>query len=228
MRIDAVLVEPDGIVLDTLAPRREALNGALAEHGAAVDDTEYWEWCAGWPTSMAVRSVARERALNLDETALDLAVLKADRAFANYLAKGSVLVEGARSALERLAARHRLGAVSRLRRADLEAVLSMGRLEHVFSFIIGDEDASPAKPHPASYHAALRRLGRFRGGAPGSVVALENGTAGIRAAMAAGIPCVAVGPHPAHIALEAAAYQPSLAALDPASLAVLLDPPDHA
>lgn len=224
MRPDAVLMELDGILIDTFAARRVAIADAMRLHGVELTDTEYWEWCAGWPTAQAIAGIARERRLALDATDLELATVRADRALAHSLSKGTMLADGARSAVERLATRHRLAAVSRLRRTDISAVLDLARLEHAFAFVIGAEDATDDKPHPAPYHLALRRLGRYRGGAVGTVVALENGAAGIRAAQAAGLPCIAVGPQPAHIALEASAYVPSLADLDPTSLATLLDP----
>jgi beta-phosphoglucomutase-like phosphatase (HAD superfamily) len=225
MRPDAILIELDGIVIDSFATRQQAINDALRVHGIELADAEYWEWCAGWPTPRAITSIARERRLPLDATDLELISARADRAFAQALSKGTVLADGARSALERLASRHRLAGVTRLRRSDVAAILDLARLEHAFAFVIGAEDAAADKPDPAPYHLAVRRLGRYRGGSHGTVVALENGAAGIRSAQAAGLPCIAVGPQPAHIALEASAFVPSLAVLDPASLAALLDPP---
>ncbi len=225
MRVDALLIELDGIVVETFAARREAMAAALGIHGVTLTDDEYWEWCAGWPTATAIAAVARERHLTVDATDLELATLRADRHFAHSLTRGAMLADGARSALERLAARHRLAVVSRLRRPDIEAILEMARLDHAFAFVLGAEDAPAPKPDPSSYHAAARRLGRYRGGATGTVVALENGAAGIRGALAAGFPCIAVGPQPAHIALEARGWVPHLAQLDTTSLQSLLDPP---
>lgn len=221
-RIEAVLVEFDGVVADTFSARRVAVDRALAEQGVILSDDEYWELCAGWPTSEAVRSIARARRLDLDETGLDLIALKLDQAYSAHVGKGVVLVDGARSALERLAGRARVAAVSRLRRADVQALISLARLDHVFSFVIGEEDAYPPKPDPAPYHAAMSRLERFRGDLPGAVVALENGVAGIRSARAAGITCIAVGPQPAHVAMEAEAYALSITGMDLATIAELL------
>ncbi|MBK8248140.1 MAG: HAD family phosphatase [Gemmatimonadetes bacterium] len=228
MRPEAILVELDGIVIDTFAPRRQALNEALRGHQVELTDAEYWDWCAGWPSARAIEAIARERHLPLDATDLELARLRADRALAASLGKGTMLADGARSALERLASRHRLAGVTRLRRADVAPILELARLEHAFSFVIGAEDATADKPDPAPYHLAVRRLGQYRSGSSGTVVALENGAAGIRSAQAAGLACIAVGPHPAHVALEASAYVPSLAMLDSASLAALLTPPRQA
>lgn len=221
MRIDAVLMEFDGIVADTLESRRRAFQVALADVGVSLEVDDYWEHCAGWSTATAVRSVARQYALPLDDVALDLLGFRIDRAFTLDLSKGVVLVDGARSTVERLASRCRLAVVSRLRRADVEAILNLGRMDHLFSFVVGEEDAFPHKPDPAPYHIALQRLERFRGG-KGTVVALEHGLPGIQSARAAGVPCVAAGPQPAHVALEADGYIDSVGGLDLAGLTRVL------
>jgi beta-phosphoglucomutase-like phosphatase (HAD superfamily) len=222
VHIDAVLLEFDGIVADTFGARRTAVERALVEHGVTLADEEYWELCAGWPTSEAVRAVARQWKLQLDDTALDLLAFRVDRVYSAEVGKGVLLAEGARAALERLAGGARLAVVSRLRRTDIEALVALARLEHLFSFVIGEEDAYPPKPDRAPYLAGLRRLERLRGRSEGIVVALENGVAGIRSARGAGLPCIAVGPQPAHVAIEAEAFAQSIAGLDLDVLQALL------
>ena len=225
MHIEAILLEFDGVVADTTGAHRAAVERALLEHDVRLTDDEYWELCAGWPTSEAVRAVARQRRLALDETALDLLAFRVDRVYSAEVGKGVLLVEGARAALERLAGLAPLAVVSRLRRGDIEALASLARMEHLFAFVIGEEDASPPKPDPAPYRAALRRLRARRGAreaGDGVVVALENGVAGIRAARAAGLPCIAVGTQPAHVALEAAGFIATMSDLGPDSLPSLI------
>jgi beta-phosphoglucomutase-like phosphatase (HAD superfamily) len=216
MRVSAVLMEFEGVIADTFHARRDALAEALAREGVVVSADEYWDLCAGWPNSAAVRAVAQHRRLDLDETALDLLALNADRAYTAHVGKGVVLVDGARQALERLASRARLAIVSRLRRSDLDVLISLARLDHVFSFVIGAEDSSRGKPDPRPYLMAIERLGRLRRDSTGTrpVVALEDGIAGIRSAQAAGLPCVAVGRLPPHVAIEADAWVESITGLD--------------
>lgn len=225
MKADAILLEFDGVVVDTMAVRRQTLQHVLEVAGIHLTDDEYWEHCAGAGLAGSIRAVISARRAHLDDTDLDLLVHRAEQRFSAHVGKGVVLVEGARSALERLAASARLAVVSHLRRTDIEAIIAMARLDHLFLFVIGAEDASPGKPHPAPYLAALRRLGRYRGHAEGQVVALEHGRDGIRAARAAQIPCVVMGTLPAHVVLEAQAYREAITDLDASTLASLLESP---
>ncbi|NUQ13132.1 MAG: HAD family phosphatase, partial [Gemmatimonadaceae bacterium] len=86
------------------------------------------------------------------------------------------------------------------------------------------EDAAP-KPSPEPYRLALARVQRARARVVrGTVVAIEDGRPGILSARAAGVACVAVGDVPAHVALEADGYVPSIAGLTAERLLSLVAP----
>lgn len=213
--VDVVLMEFDGVLAETSGARRDALRTVLAEDGYPLSVEAYQESCAGLATVDAVRAALARLDATLDETDLELLALRVDRAFSVQVGKGVVLVDGVPQAIERLAARARLGIVARASRRDVELVLSMAQLDHAFACVIGADDAYPAKPDPAPYRAALRRLERSRPIAPdGIVVTLEDGLPGIRAARAAGVRCIAVGDLPAHVAMEADAIIPAITGLD--------------
>jgi beta-phosphoglucomutase-like phosphatase (HAD superfamily) len=213
--VDVVLMEFDGVLAQTALARRDALRAVLAEDGHSLSLEAYQESCAGLSTADAVRAALTRLEAPTDETGLELLALRVDRAFSVHVGKGVVLVDGVPEMIERLAARARLGIVTRASRRDVELVLSMAQLDHAFACVIGADDAYPAKPDPSPYRAALRRIERTRPVAPdGIVVALEDALPGIRAARAAGFRCIAVGELPAHVAMEADAIVPAVTGLD--------------
>jgi HAD superfamily hydrolase (TIGR01509 family) len=74
----------------------------------------------------------------------------------------------------------------------IRAVLSMGGLEDRFDVVLTAEEEERGKPDPAVYLTAARRLGV----APERCLAIEDSLAGIKAAKAAGMVCIAVPEHP--------------------------------
>lgn len=74
----------------------------------------------------------------------------------------------------------------------IQAVLSMGGLEDRFDVVLTAEEESHGKPDPAVYLRAAERLGV----PPERGLAIEDSLAGIRAAKAAGMVCIAVPEHP--------------------------------
>jgi mannitol-1-/sugar-/sorbitol-6-/2-deoxyglucose-6-phosphatase len=83
----------------------------------------------------------------------------------------------------------------------ISAVLSMGGLEDRFDVVLTAEEETHGKPDPAVYLRAAERLGARAD----RCLAIEDSLAGIRAAKAAGMVCIAVPELPAEEAEEAGA-----------------------
>ncbi len=210
MQLDTVLLELEGVLADTAAARRAALRAGLAaEAGRPFDDAALALGDALAPR-LAAAAVARVHAPDLDDVALDLAALRAERHFADASARGLSLVPGARAFVERLAGAARVGVVTRAARRDAELVLRLAELEYVVELLVTADDGAEPKPDPAPYALALERLARRRPVARDRVLALEDGAAGIASATAAGLTVIAVGAVPAHDAMRAAGVLPSL------------------
>jgi HAD superfamily hydrolase (TIGR01509 family) len=222
--LDTVLLELEGVIADTGEARRDAIFAALRADGVKLPESEYRDLCAGLSFDDAVRAAFRSGGRGRDETAIALAAHRAERAYRAYIGKGLTLVEGARETLERLHDSVRLALVTRAPRNDAMFVLSLARVEHLFTCVVAAEDA-PAKPSPEPYRLAIGRLQRARARVVrGTVVAVEDGLPGVRSARAAGLATVVVGDVPAHVALEADGYVPSIAGLTAESLLSLVAP----
>jgi HAD superfamily hydrolase (TIGR01509 family) len=184
--VDAALLELEGVVFDTQALRAACLDDGLAAHGLTElpDD---------------------------DVVLRDLVLLRAEHTFsARLAAAGASLCEGARELIDAAASQVRLVVVTRASRDDATTMLRLAGLGDRFAMLICAEDVREPKPSPDGYRTAIDRLNRRRPTPPRAILALESDGAGIRAARAAGIRCVAIGPLPAHVAIEADAYVESL------------------
>jgi HAD superfamily hydrolase (TIGR01509 family) len=82
-----------------------------------------------------------------------------------------------------------VGIVTGAQREDVLAVLNGSRTVELVSVLIAEEDVSNAKPHPEGFLAAARMLKRR----PSDVLVFEDSVPGVRAALAAGMHCIAVG-----------------------------------
>ena len=205
----AVLFELEGVLADTRGFRQRALQETLAHDGLHLSDGDY-EAYADLPVRSAIASAFRAASVESDDIAIDLGTLRAERRFAEYLAHGFAMVEGARELVAHLAGRVRLGVVTRASRREASTMLTLAGLEFAFECVITTEDAVAPKPAPAPYEQALQAMSRLRPLAPTLTLALEDGPAGIRSARAAGLRCLAVGALPAHRAMQAEGLLPTL------------------
>ncbi len=103
------------------------------------------------------------------------------------------LADGAVDAVQRLAARYRLGLASSSNRPLIDAVLEVTGLGRHFAATVSSEEVARGKPAPDVYLEAARRLGVD----PTRAAAVEDSHGGIRAAKAAGMPVIAI-PNPSY------------------------------
>lgn len=194
MRLDCVLFEIEGILVETTSARRQAFEAALHDGGVGVDatvvDAAFAE-AGDAAFDQLAEALSRHSGNTVDLTDAALLALRAERAYASLLATGVTLVPGAREYLGELAARVRLGVVTRASRQVARQVLELADLGTAMVLVASD-DAVPPKPSPRPYALALSRLARRGRPGPPRVVALEDGPCGAAAAAAAAIPCVVV------------------------------------
>jgi HAD superfamily hydrolase (TIGR01509 family) len=209
--LDALIVELEGVVVETRQARLDALARALADDGVAqLPDQAAEELLGLGPREAAARAV-RMLGVTRDPTAVELIGLRADRYFTERASQGLTLREGARVLVTIAHARSRLALVTRAGRATVDLVLGLSGLHDAFEVIVCADDVLDNKPAPESYTRALTRLQSRRPMARERVLALEDSGPGILAARAAGVRCLAVGDVPAHQAVEADGLVPSLA-----------------
>jgi beta-phosphoglucomutase-like phosphatase (HAD superfamily) len=224
---EAVLCELEGVLVDTSVARLRALRESFAEERITLPDAVYAEHCAGRPTEDAIRSALDAMSTPLDDVAITLVALRAERRFAELAGHGVLLAPGAMEFMERSQGLARLALVTHLSRREAEIMLAPTGLDAAFECIVCAEDAPVQKPLPAPYQHALQRLERRRPLRRGHTVALEAGLDGIRAARAAGVRCIAVGELPEAVRAEADAAIPSLIGQSPGSLGALIARPEE-
>lgn len=113
-------------------------------------------------------------------------------------ARGGVqLLPGVRSLLEELQrAGFAQGIGSSAPRANLELILELTATRDIFQTVVAMEDTTRGKPDPQVFQIAAQRLGAL----PPRCVVIEDAVAGVQAACAGGMRCIAVtfvGHHPA-------------------------------
>lgn len=217
--VEAVIFEIEGVLIDTEPAWRDALSGALASVGLAASDQAFAE--SEWlPLRERVTHLLKGSAA--DETTHDLVVLDALRRFSVASRRGLSMRPGARELLEEARAVTRIASVTRLRRADAEAMLALAGVAELVEFVIAADDA-PTGARSSAHRRALSRLSRRAPVDGERVLALESSPSGASAANDAGIACLLVGA--SHVgSTEGAIVVPVLSGHDLGSLWQLAAP----
>lgn len=181
--VDAVLLDFDGTLIDSVGVLREAYARFLDAHGKVPSDAEFERW-VGPSLAEIVAGLTRAHAIGGDARALFDEYMRLVEA--GYVARAP-LAEGAEALLAWLRAESIPAAIvtsapSRLCRLRLER----DGLGERFAAVVCGDDVSRGKPAPDGYLEALRRLA-----VPASrALAVEDSPAGVRAARSAGLRCV--------------------------------------
>jgi mannitol-1-/sugar-/sorbitol-6-/2-deoxyglucose-6-phosphatase len=197
--IEAIVFDMDGVLIDSEPIWRAVESRVFAGVGIEVTEQDLVQ-TMGVRIGDVVERWHRRKPWNRPSTRE--VVEEIVEGVASTIEREGALNEGAVEAIDRLRVlglRLALASSSPLRL--IEAVLSMGGLRGRFDVVVTAEEEEHGKPDPAVYLSAARELGV----APERCLAIEDSNAGVRAAKAAGMVCVAISEGPAEEARQAGA-----------------------
>jgi HAD superfamily hydrolase (TIGR01509 family) len=186
--IEAVVFDLDGVLLDSEQVWDEVREQLVQERGGRWHERAQTEM-------MGMSSVEWSRymhdELGLSEPPEEISAEVVRRLEERYR-RELPLIEGAKQAVERLAARWPLGLASSSNRELIDLVLGLSGLAPFFRVTVSSEEVPRGKPAPDVYLEAARGLGV----PPDRCAAVEDSRNGIRSAKAAGMKVIAIpNPH---------------------------------
>jgi HAD superfamily hydrolase (TIGR01509 family) len=183
--IRGIVFDLDGVLADTERLQWQAYRAVLLGFGVDVGLEEYRiHWIA---SGRGPEYACRKYQLPFGPE--DLRARKAVR-YRDLIAAGVLARPGARAAVDRLRRTHRLAVATNSPRGEVELILPQLDMMGLFRATVAREDYVNAKPAPDAYLAAAFALGL----PPADCVAIEDTARGAGAALAAGMPAIAV-PH---------------------------------
>jgi len=182
--IEAVVFDLDGVLLDSEQVWDEVREELVKERGGRWHEQAQTEM-------MGMSSVEWSRymhdELDLPEPPEEISA-EVVRRLDEVYRKRLPLIDGAREAVERLAARWPLGLASSSNRVVIDLVLDLSGLARYFRVTVSSEEVPRGKPAPDVYLEAARGLGV----PPERCAAVEDSHNGIRSAKAAGMRVIAI------------------------------------
>jgi beta-phosphoglucomutase len=185
-------MRPRALVFDfngTLSDDEPILFGIFrelfAEHGRPLTERDYYDRLAGLSDPEIVRTW-----LGDGHPAIADVIQERTARYRELVADGSSVGSDTRAAVHYAAERVPVALVSGAARAEIDPVLEAAGLASCFTVVVSSDDIGRGKPDPEGYERALALFeGDLR---PPDVVVLEDTEAGVAAAKAAGMLCIAV------------------------------------
>jgi beta-phosphoglucomutase len=185
VRVRAVIFDFNGTLSHDEPILLAIFQTLFAEYGRPLSAGEYFDELAGRSDPEIVRTW-----LGADHPAVDEVIERRVERYRELAADGSTVPEEVREAVRYAAERVPVAVVSGAARAEIEPVLEAAGLAGHVRVLVAAEDVPHGKPAPNGYLRALELLG---GGLVASeVLVFEDTEAGVAAATAAGMRCIAV------------------------------------
>jgi HAD superfamily hydrolase (TIGR01509 family) len=219
IRVSAFLFDLDGTLIDSELLWCRAIRQMMQARRMPISEAYSLELVLG----RAWRDIADR--LRRDHPALtdddDVLVLETNRYYEQARGATDIRIHSSMELLERLARRYPVAVVSGSTRGQVADAIEMMGVADSLRFYLGSEDYPRGKPHPDCFLMAARKLGIV----PGECLVFEDSTAGVKAARAAGMKCIALQRKNMHRQDVSAADQvlEDLADFDHRAFGVMLD-----
>jgi beta-phosphoglucomutase len=188
------LFDYNGVLVDDESVHLAAFRDVLVTYGVSVSDSDYKAKYLGFDDVGAFRAILTDNSITFDAALIRSLVDAKKPAYLERAARGLSLFPGATELLNRLATSGATVAiVSGALRKEIDLGLRLLGAESCVSFIVSAEETTECKPDPEGYVIGRKRLIDRAGAAVANrVLVVEDSLAGVAAARAANMPCLAV------------------------------------
>lgn len=178
-----ILLDHDGVLVDTEFWFYKAGERALADIGLILDQAQYLR-----DMNRGLGVWAQARAAGVDERTIDRQREVRNEYYQEYLRTEAIEIDGVVEALAELSKYVRMAIVTTAKRVDFELIHEQRQIRQFMEFVLAREDYMLAKPHPEPYLTGLKRLGARKD----ETLVVEDSARGLNSALAAGIDCAVV------------------------------------
>jgi len=207
--IQAIFFDFNGVIIDDERIHLRAYREVLKAEGVELTDEDYF-------ASLGMDDVAFTRAAfgrggrEVDPAKLREVIDQEHQTHRSLIRENLPLAPGVVTFVKEAQRRYVLGIVSMAERHEIDHVLDLGGMSHLFSLIVSAGPSLKHKPAPDCYECALDQLNSQRDAArklsvrPPECLVIEDSPPGIEAARGAGMRTLAVTNTVGHSTLRAA------------------------
>ena len=193
----AIIFDFDGVIVDSEPLIFRLTQGMAAQEGWKLTEAEYYHRYLALDDAGIIEELYRSHGRTPDPIRRQELVAWKAKTYMEAIRHGLPLFPGALEFIRKVAAKYPLAIASGSLRQEVEYLLTKADIRDQFAILATAEDTSRSKPAPEIYSKALERLRSLPTFAKGPLGAsdcltIEDAPAGIVAAHAAGMKCLAL------------------------------------
>ena len=190
----AIIFDCDGVIADTEPTHLAGFARVLSENGISLSKEDYFDHYLALDDRGCFTKAFADKGLMLSQHRLSELVKQKAEYVELVMRTELTLLPGAAEFIRAAADHYPLAVASGALRAEIEAIVSYGRLQDCFKAIVSAEDTARSKPYPDPFIKALEQLNVTATETiqPPECLVIEDSIHGVRAANQAGMKCLAV------------------------------------
>ena len=190
--LKAIILDFDGVLADTEPLHFKMFQRVLHEEGLPLSEQDYYQKYVGLDDKGCFQTILSANGRPAPPETVRRLVERKAALMLERIKVTPVIYPGIEDFIKRAAGRYRLAIVSGALRHEIELILEAVGLRSSFEHITAAEDIRNGKPDPEGYLRALQALNRRAAVHASDCLVIEDTIAGIQAAHAAGMRCLAV------------------------------------
>ena len=192
-----IVFDCDGVIADNEPVHLRCFQKVLGEEGIPLTEKEYYEVYLGMDDKGCFSAVLAAHGQPVTPTRINDLMERKARYYEEAIKRELVLFSGVTSLVKQASQHYRLAVASGALRHEIELILKAAGIREAFKVIVSAEDVSAGKPDPEGFQKALSRINTASPRpdpaiTPSECLVIEDSIAGIEAAKAAGMRCLAV------------------------------------
>ena len=192
--IRAIIFDFDGVITDSEPVHLKMFQKVLSEMGITLNAREYYEVYLGMDDKGCFTTILKANGIGTASQLIQSLIQKKTNYLMEYIKNDLFIYPGVVELVGSYRKDYLLAIASGALRHEIEFVLESAGIRSAFSVIVSAEDVSEGKPNPECFNKTLERLNGIGGERikKDECLVIEDSIAGIEAAKAAGMSCVAV------------------------------------
>jgi len=194
--LKAIIFDFDGIIAHTEPIHLKAFQTTLRQYEIVLTEEEYYDKYLAYDDRTFFKEILKDRSFEHDEQIIaDLMSIKSAH-YEDFVIGNIELLPGAEGLIRSAADKYALAIGSGALRGEIVDILRYAGIESYFKVIVSAEDVARSKPAPDVFIEALKRLNKDPL-VSGTILSqdclvIEDSVSGIKAALSAGMKCLAV------------------------------------
>ncbi len=195
--IRAFLFDFNGVIVDDEPLHFQLFQKVLGEEEVHLKKEDYYSKYLGMDDEDCFHATLKDQGKDFTVEKVREMIQRKSHYYQDSIQKKPPFVPGVLDFIKDLSREHFFAVVSGALRSEIEMLLQIGKVRDAVNVLVAAEDVERGKPDPEGYEKAFQALNRdFVASSemllPPECLVIEDSIWGIKAAQAAGMPCVAV------------------------------------